>query len=98
MSQPAEQLFEHAERLVAKAEELAEVALEMEARRYLRQHPELKEFIAAMGAAFFTYHDGGRIEPEDFQHVLARFEAVTGRPSYGPVRFVGADGPRITDW
>jgi hypothetical protein len=97
-SWPADKLFERAERLVAKAEELANVALEMEARRYLRQHSELKEFVAAMGRAFFTYPDGDTIQPADFQHVLARFEAITGRPSYGPVRFVGADGLRVTEW
>lgn len=46
-----------------KAEKTASEVVEKMARKILREHPELNEFVMAMGTYFFTYKDGGNLDP-----------------------------------
>jgi len=46
-----------------KAEKTASEVVEKMARQILREHPELNEFVMAMGTYFFTYKEGGILDP-----------------------------------
>ncbi len=46
-----------------KAEKTASEVVEKMARQILREHPELNEFVMAMGTYFFTYKEGGNLDP-----------------------------------
>ena len=46
-----------------KAEKKASEVVEKMARQILREHPELNEFVMAMGTYFFTYKEGGNLDP-----------------------------------
>lgn len=45
-----------------KAGKTASEVVEKMARQILREHPELNEFVMAMGTYFFTYKDGGNLD------------------------------------
>jgi hypothetical protein len=49
--------------LYNKSSDLAADVVEKMARQILREHPELNEFVMAMGTYFFTYKEGGNLDP-----------------------------------
>lgn len=76
--------------------------IESEARKLMRQHPNLKEFVMTMGTAFFYDKHNQIIDSyeyrylESFSKMLYDFDErfkVVGVP----MRFT-ADGEMITDW
>lgn len=90
------------------ASNLALVKVEFMARKILREHPVLKEFVMAMGAVTFVSTQPGRGQAEmsigleersymrplkDFIDEWDNILHLTGVP----MRFT-ADGPKVTDW
>lgn len=81
---------------------LALQEVEDRARRILRRHPPLTDFVMAMGTAFFLTTDGSTLDPHEraYMRPLADFLVewddflhLTGCP----MRFT-AEGDRVTDW
>ena len=84
-----------------KVHALLYVTIEKEARRILKAHPNLDEFIMAMGDAFFTTHSGESISPYDRAYmkpladIFVEFHYL--KLEGNPMRFT-ADGKKVTDW
>jgi hypothetical protein len=73
------------------------------ARHALAKHPNLKEFICAMGSVFFTAHGADEhINPEDRSYLKALDNLLTDwdgvyKLSGEGIRFT-ATGPIVSDW
>lgn len=92
-----------------KASDAASELVEQEARRILRKHLNLHEFVMGMGSWFFTLKKGDSTDEHPFVYdepryiaksKLARFISkwdeylkITGEP----MRFT-ADGPTVREW
>ena len=95
------------EKQFMKASDMASEFVETEARRILREHPALHEFVMAMGIWSFTTREGESYMPGFYttpkyikNSRLAKFIfqwdeylKITGEP----MRFT-ADGPTIRNW
>jgi hypothetical protein len=89
------------QKLVDQAGQMAIEYVEFLARKILREHPHLNEFVMAMGACFFTegrntlgLEERAYMKPlEDFIDEWNETFGITGCP----MRFT-ANGQRITDW
>jgi len=92
--------------LLERANDLAVQLVESEARKMLRGHSNLDEFIMAMGSAFFTVKGGDiardSICPYDRQYMKSFDEMLDDLNEQFkicgfPMRFT-AYGEKITDW
>ena len=90
------------EDLYEQASELALQLIESEARKLMRCHPNLNEFVMCMGSSFFTDKNNDIIENWLFKYMepfnvlvndLDDIFHITGTP----MRFT-ADGPVETNW
>ena len=98
MKDPSDQIRANLAELERKASEYVEAT----ARSILRRNKTIKEFVMAMGSAFFYSRDGDVLELDDrksFKPLKDFIEEwddllkITGEP----MRFT-ADGPKVTDW
>lgn len=86
-----------------RAVRLCNQRVELEARKVLLKHLNLKEFIKAMGRWIFTDQKGNIIYDGHLDKRFKRVERIISRwDEYlkltgDPVRFT-AKGPRVTDW
>ena len=64
MKDDVKQAIEKINALVADADDRAIYLIKKEARRILREDPNLDEFIMAMGSCFFTIKEGGAYDPD----------------------------------
>ena len=89
-------------RITEKIQEANDIALsliELRARKVLKIHPSLKEFVMGMGCAIFTDHLGNTIRPKYANpvfEIIEEFDAIlhlTGNS----MRFT-AYGEKRTNW
>lgn len=62
MEESVKQAIEKINALVADADDRAIYLIKKEARRILREDPNLDEFVMAMGGYFFTIKEGGKYD------------------------------------
>jgi len=80
------------------AETIALEILEKRARKILRQHPNLKEFVMGMGMASFGDHKGEVVEAAYMEPVFSfLFEWDSLKLTGEAMRFT-ADGPVVRNW
>lgn len=101
MKTPSKQI----EKLIREAKRLAIEHIEQKARQIMRTHPNLKEFVMAMGSATFTANVNGREELlslderiyfKSLNDFIEEWDDSIGLLGE-PMRFT-VDGPIITDW
>jgi len=63
MSEYVKNAMENINRLMADASDRALYLVKREARRILREDPDLNEFVMAMGSCYFSYKKGGKYDP-----------------------------------
>lgn len=89
--------------LLAKAEDLALQEIEKRARRVMREHPRCASFMMCMGSADFIDKNGEFISV-DTKYLWKKFysflyEYDTSLHLSGcPMKIIGHDGKRLTDW
>lgn len=96
-----EKTLKDVEKLYEQAQEIALSLVEKEARKIMRKHTNIKDFVMAMGGWNFWYHDGNEV-PHDLkyldplQRIFQEWDDYLGLTGT-PMRFT-AEGPVRTDW
>ena len=102
MNRNIDVLIKKIDALYDEAANLAVDLIEQEARRVLKKHPRLKEFIMAMGGCVFTDQNGDAVDfweasyLEDFNNMVNELDErfhITGTP----MRFT-ATSEIVTEW
>lgn len=96
---PTEKMIE---KYYMKAFDTAIALIEQRARKILEHHPELKEFIMAMGTYCWTDSKGEIIMEDEDKKFSSIDKIIEDWDEYlhltgQPMRFT-ADGPKITEW
>lgn len=96
-----EKTLKDVDRLYTEAYHIALSLIEKEARKIMRKHLNIHEFVMAMGGWDFWYHDGNPV-PEDLKYLEPVRRIFDEWDSYlkltgTPMRFT-AEGPVRTDW
>ena len=88
--------------LLDKAHDIALKELERMARKAMKQHPELREFVMGMGGYFFNDQDNNHVYPEECEYLysindfMMEWDSVL-KLSGNAIRFT-VDGPIETEW